>query len=160
MLKSILTLFKFTIMSLIRLPRNITNKFPICHKFSTAVLDNEEYTTTPNYPPILDLSYEKVQERKKESNYEEIKAVKTVEEKQIKLNMPKYYGFKCYMFDNEKIPSGQLPLIQHITRTHVIVKDQLPDYYNQINGINIDNLVNDIKKDIEEVLAMEYNHYQ
>ncbi|KAI4458469.1 mitochondrial 28s ribosomal protein s30/p52 pro-apototic protein [Holotrichia oblita] len=144
-------------MSLIRIPRNITKKLPICHKFSTAVLNNEEYTTTPNYPPILDLSYEKVQERKKESNYEEIKAVKTIEEKQIKLNMPKYYGFKCYMFNDEKIPYGQLPLIQHITKTHLIVKDQLPDYYNQIN---VDTLVNDIKKDIEEVLVIEYNHYR
>ncbi|GJQ74485.1 mRpS30 [Trypoxylus dichotomus] len=144
-------------MSLIRLPRNIVKQLPAYCKLSTATLKDEEYTNTPNYPPILDLTPEKVLERKKEASYEEIKAVKTIEEKQIKLNMPKYYGFKCYMFDEGKIPYGQLSLVQYITRTHLILKDQLPEYYSQIN---VDNLMNDIKSDIEEILVIEHNHYR
>ncbi|KRT86357.1 hypothetical protein AMK59_2522, partial [Oryctes borbonicus] len=189
-------------MSLIRLPRNIAKQLPLYRKLSTAVLNDEEYTATPNYPPILDLSPEKVLEHKKEASYEELRNVKTIEEKllndeeytatpnyppildlspekvlehkkeasyeelrnvktieekQIKLNMPKYYGFKCYMFDEGEIPYGQLPLVQHITRTHLILKDELPEYYNQIN---VDDLVSGIKSDIEEVLVLEYNHYR
>lgn len=147
----------FPKISLIRLPVRFTQKLPISHRFSTAIIENEEYTATPNYPPILDLSYEKVKERKDEASYEEIKAVKTIEEKQIKLNMPKYYGFKCYMFDEDKIPYGQLPLVQHITKTHLMIKKQLPEYYNQIN---VDNLMGDIKTDIEEILSIEYNHHR
>lgn len=78
-------------MSLIRINRALSSRvIKRINHFSTVTQENEEYTTTPQYPPILDLSFEKRLERKKEKVYEEIKNVKTVEEKQIKLNMPRY----------------------------------------------------------------------
>ena len=78
-------------MSLMRInrvlnPKNILK--PRC--FSTvAPLEDDEYTNTPQYPPILDLSFKKKIERQKETVHEQIKALQTVEEKQIKLNMPR-----------------------------------------------------------------------
>lgn len=78
-------------MSLFRLNRNFTPRvLSKARCFSTpAPREEDEYTATPQYPPILDLSYEKKQERKIESKHNAIKDVKTVEEKQIKLNMPR-----------------------------------------------------------------------
>lgn len=120
--------------------------------FST-VVPEEEYTNTPHYPPILDISPDKVRERKKISEHEAIQAVKTVEEKQIKLNMPRYYGFKCYQFHENQIPFNSLPLVQHITRTHLIEGKELPSFYN---GLNTDALSEKIKNHIEEAILFHH----
>lgn len=78
-------------MSLIRLNRKLSIcVLPKVRNFSTpAASEEEEYRETPEYPPILDRSYEKTRERKREAKFDEIKYVKTVEEKQIKLNIPR-----------------------------------------------------------------------
>lgn len=125
--------------------------------FSSAVpQENEEYTATPQYPPILDLSFESRMERKLQAKYDAIKNVKTVEEKQIKLNMPRYYGFKCYMLFEDQIPYNSLALAQHLTRTHLIHQENLPDYYKDIKVENTENL----PKDIQESLLMEIEGYR
>ncbi|KAL1489654.1 hypothetical protein ABEB36_013598 [Hypothenemus hampei] len=113
--------------------------------------ENEEYTATPQYPPILDLSYKETVKRKAEKEYNEIKYVKTVEEKQIKLNMPRYYGFKNFMFYEPEILCESLPLTQHVTRTHIITNKDLPEYYENLNVENVE----DISKDVQEVILME-----
>ena len=41
----------------------------------------QEYTETPQYPPILDTSYEARKRRTDEQWHEKVKALKTVEEK-------------------------------------------------------------------------------
>lgn len=116
----------------------------------------EEYTVTPQYPPILHISAEARREREKQSYYEEIKNVPTVEEKQIKLNMPKYYGFQCFLMVEDKAAYNTLPLMQHITRTHLIESSALPTYYD---NINVDNIIESIKSDIEEIILLEYDGY-
>lgn len=126
-------------------------------KCFSSVAPEEEYTNTPQYPPILDLSFEKKIERKKVSKYDEIKAVKTVEEKQIKLNMPRYYGFKCYMFRENNVPFNTLPLIQHITRTHLIENSDLPSFYS---SLNLDSVCERIKSQIEESLVFLNEGFQ
>lgn len=143
-------------MSVIRLNRNFTPKFVIA-RYLASVLKNEEYTVTPQYPPILDLSYEKKLERRKEAMHEEIKAVKTVEEKQIKLNMPRYYGFKTYMLKENYVPYNNLPLAQHVTKTHLIVNNDLPDYYKTFST---DDLVSNIKSEVEEIILIELDGYK
>lgn len=117
---------------------------------------SEEYTAVPQYPEILELSYSKNQERKKEAWCESVKAVKTVEEKQIKLNIPRYYGFKCYMQLEDIIPYDNLELTQYLTKTHLITGSDLPEYYN---NINIDSIVNAVKSDIEEAILLEHDGY-
>lgn len=122
-----------------------------------SALPEDEYTNTPQYPPILDVSPKKVRERKKISVHEEIKAVKTIEEKQIKLNMPKYYGFKCYLFHENQIAFNTLPLTQHITRTHLIENTDLPDFYN---SINIDSLCEKIKSEVEDAIVFQHDGFK
>ncbi|XP_018321270.1 39S ribosomal protein S30, mitochondrial [Agrilus planipennis] len=143
---------------LARVPKEITRRLVLSvGRLSTATeVIETEYTETPQYPPILNLSPEKKLERKKDAYYEEIKKVKTVEEKQIKLNMPRYYGFKCYMLEEERIPYNNLAFTQHITRTHIIHQNNLPSYYDTIN---IDSSIPDIKEDIEEALILEHEGY-
>lgn len=122
--------------------------------FATTLSGSEDdYTATPQYPPIMDLSREKVLERKERSVHEEIKAVKTVEEKQIKLNMPRYYGFKCYMLKEDDIPYNSLHLAQHVTRTHIVEKEGLPSFYNKLD---VDPLYERIKSDVIENILLEH----
>lgn len=131
-------------------------KFPKFRNYSS--IQNDEYTSTPQYPPILDLSFEKRQERKREAIHEEIKAVKTVEEKQIKLNMPRYYGFKTHLYTEERFPYNTLPLIQYITRTHLIKNNNLPEYYHSMQ--TDEEVVKDLKTKVEELILMEIEGYR
>ncbi|CAG9856704.1 unnamed protein product [Phyllotreta striolata] len=144
-------------MSVIRLNNRFYQKLRSCRYSSTVTRLEEEYTSTPNYPPILDLSPEKKRERMKDESYDQIKAVKTVEEKQIKLNMPKYYGFKSYMLLENKCGYNMLPMTQHATRTHLVVNKGLPDYYKEFN---VDELANKLKSEVEEALSIEIDGYQ
>lgn len=144
-------------MSIFRFKINGCNKVRKFRFYSSALYNESEYTSTPHYPPILDLSYEKKQERKKEAENDEIKAVKTVEEKQIKLNMPRYYGFKTNLFTETNVPYNTLPLIQHITRTHLIIDNNLPDYYKKIQT---DEHVQQLKSDIEDMVIIELEGYR
>ncbi|KAL3280310.1 hypothetical protein HHI36_017798 [Cryptolaemus montrouzieri] len=125
--------------------------------FSSTLTDSE-YTATPQYPPILDVSYEKKLERKRECKHEEIKNVKTVEEKQIKLNMPRYYGFKTYVMCENDIPYNNLQLTQHVTRTHLIETDELPKYYENI-GVNNDSSKS-LKEELIDALLLEVDGYR
>ncbi|ENN71725.1 hypothetical protein HUJ04_006196 [Dendroctonus ponderosae] len=118
---------------------------------SPAVQEDDEYTASPQYPPILDLSYKKKLDRSFEKNRTEIRNVKTVEEKQLKLNMPRYYGFKTFMFHEDHIPYNCLPIAQHITKTHLIQDKELPAYYQNVSAENLET----IAKDIEEAVLME-----
>ncbi|XP_066146324.1 large ribosomal subunit protein mL65 [Euwallacea fornicatus] len=142
-------------MSLIRIQRSLRfNLLPKSRCFSTPVIkEEEEYTATPQYPPILDLSYEKTVERRNEALFEQIRNVKTVEEKQIKLNMPRYYGFKIYTLREELIPYDDLTFAQHVTRTHLIEDKELPKFYQNI-PVKEDTL-GSILKAVEELVLME-----
>lgn len=143
-------------MSVFRIQVKARNQLPKLRYFSSGLYESE-YTSSPQYPPILDFSFEKKLERKRDSAYDEIKAVKTVEEKQIKLNMPRYYGFKTHLFTEDRIPYNSLPLSQHITRSHLIINNDLPEYYN---SIKVDEHVKQLKTDIEELILMELEGYR
>lgn len=142
-------------MNLVRIIRVFPKIGP--RNFATAVIQDDEYTTRPEYPPILDLSFKAKLKRKKQALHEEIKEVKTVEEKQIKLNMPRYYGFKCYLLNEDTVGYNSLDLVQHITRTHLIQNTSLPDFYK---SINVDQTVQNLKSEIEEIIITELDGYQ
>ncbi|KAF5273039.1 hypothetical protein FQR65_LT04781 [Abscondita terminalis] len=125
--------------------------------YSTAVSPLEdEYTKTPQYPKILDLSRFHVRKREMQECSDSIKAVKTIEEKQIKLNMPKYYGFKTFLLSEEDIPYDNLSFTQHVTKTHLIVNDQLPLGDLTEGSVNFKAL----RDDIEEVLILGCEGYK
>lgn len=89
--------------------------------------------------------------------YDKVKAVKTVEEKQIKINMPKYYGFMCFMQTEDLIPYDSLELAQHITRTHLMRDMELPELYSKI--VVDDSLLSAVKSDVEEAVLLEHDGY-
>ncbi|KAJ8917191.1 hypothetical protein NQ315_012683 [Exocentrus adspersus] len=96
-------------------------------------------------------------ERKKQAGHDELRAVKTVEEKQIKLNIQRYYGFRSHMLLEHLVPYNNLSLAQHVTKTHLIVQDSLPEYYK---GVAVDELVDKVKAEVEEAVLIELHGYK
>ncbi|XP_041980674.1 28S ribosomal protein S30, mitochondrial [Aricia agestis] len=118
------------------------------------LVDENEYTEKPIYPPILDMSLEARKRRNRQKTYDNIKALNTVEEKQIALNMPRYYGFKCVSLNETRVPYNALPLVQHYTKSHLKITDKLPDIYNETSQV-ADLVVQDIKSLVEDSILIE-----
>lgn len=119
-----------------------------------AALNRDEYTEKPEYPPIVDTSLKARKFREREAVYEKIKRLNTVEEKQIGLNMPRYYGFRSVIFRDDKVPYNALPLVQCYTRTHFKLLEKLPDPYLETAGA-ADLTVKDIKSYVEDAIVIE-----
>lgn len=118
--------------------------------------ESDEYTSTPHYPEILDLSRKAKLKRNLQSRCEEIKNVSTVEEKQIKLNMPLYYGFKSHILHEDDVPYNALSFVKHATRTY-LVENELPEVYKSISTEEVDE---DLKNDILEAVSIELEGYK
>lgn len=119
-----------------------------------SVYENE-YTSKPNYPPILDLSRAAKKQRLHQDNIDYIKNIKTVEEKMIKFNMPKYYGFKTCLLSSSEFSSNNLPFIQRITKTALL--DELPDIYSNLKEESA-SITENIKSQVLDVLHFEHDH--
>lgn len=119
-----------------------------------ALTEENEYTETPNYPLIQDMSLQARKLRDREALYEKIKNINTVEEKQIGLNMPRYYGWPCILLRDDKIPYNALPLVQFYTRTHFKSIEKLPDSYNDTSQL-ADIIVKEIKSQVEDCIIIE-----
>lgn len=144
-------------MSALRVNRQWLGRIGSLRNFASALPNEAEYTATPQYPKIFDMSSEKVKERKHENEHDIIKAVKTVEEKQIKLNMPRYYGFKCNSLTEDYIPYDNLEMVQHVTRTHLVQTSKLPSFYE---GISTSDIITSIKTELEEAILFELDGYK
>lgn len=129
-----------------------------CRYISSAIRNVEDYNEKPVYPPILDRSYKAKKIREYDSWHDKIKKLKTIEEKLLELNMPKYYGYKCIMLNDNKFPYNTLPLMQYSTKTNFNEVDSLPDFYSQNNN-KVDNFLSNIKSDIEDAICFEYTGY-
>lgn len=115
---------------------------------------SSERAESPEYPEILDLNRDAVRVRKRLAWHEEVKEVKTIEEKLIKVNMPKYYGFQMMVMKEELLPYNCLPYIQHWTRTQY--QNEIPKSWNKLSDEEVDKLVDLIKDRIEESLHFQY----
>lgn len=115
-------------------------------------LSFEEYTEKPEYPEILETTPEARRLRQKQSWHEEIKNLWTVEEKQIKINMPRYYGYKVIALDDTRVRYNSLPMIQHYTRTLFEKMDKLPGAVESQQ--QLDSLVKAISGEFQE--SVEY----
>lgn len=125
---------------------------------ATRVIENpEEYSEKPEYPPILDLSYEAKKKRARERYHEEFKEVGTVEEKLIKVNIPRYYGWKAVML-NEKGRYNTLGMAQYVTRTDMKEVDKLPEFYTK-NDEFVAKVAEKVKSEVEDVIGYEYAGY-
>lgn len=107
------------------------------------------------YPEILDLSFEAKRQRKKDVLAKRIQTLPTVEEKVMALNMKKYFGYKCIMLNDEKLPYNSLPMIQYSTRTKFNeTGEELPEFYTQFNATAGECLPG-IKQRIEDAIFFE-----
>lgn len=130
-------------------------KKPVSRTFAQAVqVEQNEYTDTPEYPPILDLSLKARKLRDRQTVHQNIQKINTVEEKQIALNMPRYYGWKSIVLNESKIPYNAMPLVQYYTRTHFNEIENLPDLYTELASMS-DEVVQEIKSCIEDSIAIE-----
>ncbi|XP_059055615.1 large ribosomal subunit protein mL65 [Achroia grisella] len=120
-----------------------------------AILDQNEYTEIPEYPAIVDTSLQGRKLREREKLHENIRNINTVEEKQIALNMPRYYGWKCVMLHENKIPYNAMPMIQCYTRSHFVPIDKLPEAYSE-TALTADSVVKEIKSLIEDAICIEH----
>lgn len=123
---------------------------------SAQSLAQSEYTDKPEYPPIEDLSFKVQHQKKKQSWYDKIQNLQTIEEKQIELNMPRYYGYKCHMLNEQKTPYNCLPMIQHRTETVFEEVDNLPEFYNLDEKI-LSSFIELLKGNIEDSIKFQYN---
>lgn len=113
----------------------------------------------PGYPPILDLSRRARQRRNREQWHTKVKKLGTIEEKIFELNMPKYYGYKCWKLVEGQLPYDPLPQAQYVTKTHIDPGTKLPSYYDNIIAPEVlDASVQQIKSQVEDVLGFEYNY--
>ncbi|XP_055844922.1 28S ribosomal protein S30, mitochondrial [Episyrphus balteatus] len=121
--------------------------------------NSDEYTDKPEYPEILELSREARMKREKQSWHEQIKAVPTIEEKLIKINMPRYYGFKTIMLNSEENPYNCLPLNQHYTRTVFEGYEKLPNTAtnkDEASKTQMESFVKSVSANIQD--AIEYSN--
>lgn len=136
----------------------IQRSFVLRHQFrllSAQSLAQSEYTDKPEYPPIEDLSLKVRRQKKIQSWYDKIQNLQTIEEKQIELNMPKYYGYKCHMLNEQKTPYNGLSMIQHRTETVFEEVDNLPEFYNQDEKI-LSSFVDMLQGNIENSIRFQY----
>jgi small subunit ribosomal protein S30 len=117
----------------------------------------QEYTETPQYPQILDTSYEARKQRMAERWHEKIKSLNTVEEKLFEINMPRYYGRKCIQLWEDSIPYNSLSFAQHVTRTHLQKYTNLAPYSTDLEE-EANRLLEHVKPLIEEALIFEYKY--
>ncbi|KAH8273311.1 hypothetical protein KR018_011864, partial [Drosophila ironensis] len=69
------------------------------------------------YPAIENPSRKSRQVREARRWHMDIQEAPTVGEKAIKMNLPRYYGYKAVAFGDSCIPYNSLPITQHYTRT-------------------------------------------
>lgn len=124
-----------------------------------AVVERDEYVDNPVYPPILDTSLKGRKKREREELFRKIRQLNTVEEKQIALNMPRYYGWKSVIFSDDKVPYNAMPLVQCYTRSQFIPMEKLPVVYAETEEL-ADEVVKEVKGQIEDAIAFEFQNVE
>lgn len=121
---------------------------------SSTSSENEEYTKSPQYPPILDLSPLVSYKRERDYKLNKLKRIGTVEEKFLGINIPRYYGWSSLILKEGSYPFNFLPFVQHITRTDVIISEKLP-FTSTLSQSEFDNVLSTIRPQLQEAIIME-----
>lgn len=132
--------------------------FKFSRLFSTVVQPEVARNDAVEYPVIEDISTEAKRIKKKLEWREKIKRVPTIEEKIIELNIPRYYGYKCLMLENNDFPYNSMPFIQYVTKTEF---EQLPEKIkDEVEAKKIDGFLELIKSDIQDAIEFEIDAYK
>lgn len=122
--------------------------------------EHSEYTKTPQYPAIEEVTREAKQQRKRNSWYEHIQDLDTVEEKLLAINMPRYYGYKCFMLSDDRFPYDCLPFVQHSTRTAIASQADLPAAIYEPLRTRAEQFVQTVRDDVQAAIVFESNGYR
>lgn len=114
--------------------------------------DSNELTTKAVYPPIDAVTPTRKRELKRLKVYEDVRKLNTIEEKIIKINMPKYYGYEMMMLGDDRYVYNCLPYIQHWTRT--LYEDGVPNDWCKRSAEEIDRHVKMLIDPIEESISV------
>lgn len=118
---------------------------------------NADYSEVPNYPEIKDLSFPARKRSQREDWRKQIRDVPTVEEKMIKINEPRYYGYKVVKLGDAKLPYDILPAMQHYTRT-VFDQDTLKlKETDETKTKQLDAFVQAVRGDVQNGLEYVYD---
>nr|CAD7593458.1 unnamed protein product [Timema genevievae] len=123
-------------------------------RYYSSVNEND-YSETPEYPPIIDDSLDARKKRRKLSWHDKIKRLKTVEEKLFEINMPKYYGWRCFLLKEGVIPYNSLNFTQYATRTYLVKNEDLPAYYSKEIEEEASCLADSIQSQVEDAILFE-----
>ena len=127
-----------------------------CRRISSYFQPSEsEYVNEPIYPPILDVSFQAIRDRKIEATAQKVTNLSTVEEKLIELNAPKYYGWWACRLNEGQISYNALPFTQFATRT--CLANGLPSTYNDLEEI-ASNSVPIVKSKLIDLLLHEFSY--
>ncbi|KAK9506160.1 hypothetical protein O3M35_008145 [Rhynocoris fuscipes] len=99
-------------------------------------LPSNEYSASPKYPTILDLSPKETRKRERNEKYEKYNNLHTVEEKLFALNLDRYYGWNSLILREHAYPYQFLPFVKFITRTYSVEVNQ--DLFHKILNVDID----------------------
>ena len=124
---------------------------------TAATTELSEYTDKPIYPEIISNSYDSKKLRKYEEWHDQIKNLNTIEEKLIKINMPRYYGHKSVILSDGKFPYNCLPLTQHYTRT--ALTETQPNYLTT-NPELVNSFTEQIKSDVVDAIEFCTDFYR
>ena len=117
-----------------------------------------EFTSTPEYPPI-NINKGTVETERLKEWHKKILRQPTVEEKLFEVNVPRRWGWKCFMIHEGIIPYNNLSFSQHATRTHLVKTEALPSYYENSADKCIDlakKIRDDVVDSIEYQLHVRY----
>lgn len=146
---------------LIRLNTNVLGLLGRHQSTDATVSENVEAPSTVaervEYPPILDMSRKARRLREEIAWHEEVKKLQTIEEKLLKVNMPKYYGWRTIVLNDKSIPYNALPYIKHYTRTQF--EEGLPKEWCKHSPEQLDAMVNDVRKHIEDALVHHHRGF-
>ena len=109
----------------------------------------------PEYPPVLDTSYKATKERETKQWHKLIQDLPTVQEKQIELNMSRYYGhWSCHLSSHD-VHYNHAEFVQFATRSNVV--EEWPDVYASLDS-EVSKFLPILKKKVENILLLELCH--
>uniref|UniRef100_A0A069DZ91 Putative 28s ribosomal protein s30 mitochondrial n=1 Tax=Panstrongylus megistus TaxID=65343 RepID=A0A069DZ91_9HEMI len=117
---------------------------------------NNEYTKTPQYPPILNNSLKAVRKREREKRYAKYNSLHTVEEKLFALNLDKYYGWNCMTLKEHVYPYQFLPFVKFITRTYLVQDNK--ELFHKVQNVDIEECkqsAQNVRKYLQEAILFE-----
>jgi small subunit ribosomal protein S30 len=123
-----------------------------------ALIKESEYYEEAPYPPIKEYptKFRQHVAEKKQTRYNKIKNIETIEEKMIEINMPRYYGFKTIML-NDTFPYNSLPNIQYYTNTELVEEKSMIDGED---NTKIDQILSLIKSEVIDAFEFEIDGYK